>query len=288
MKKITLFCAIAMALSFTSGSKKFSKLKTFVFVPSGTIEIDEKKVSCNSFYMATTEVTNFQYREFLTDLKSAGETENYKTALPDTSKWVESFKYNYFEPMANMYFSHPAYDKYPVVNVSKDGADLYCQWLTHKMRKLFPDQNFNDFRLPTREEWIYAAKGGLENSPYPWGGPSTMNANGNYLANYAQIGDQNIIKTEDGETKIVPEKERLYASADYYQIVAPAKSYASNGYGLYNMSGNCAELVANEDVVMGGSWTSPGGDIKVTSSSKYKGANPTVGFRPVVSYIKVD
>lgn len=288
MKHFALFIMALAVLSFTHSSKKFSKLKTFVFVPSGSFEFEEKKVSCNAFYMATTEVTNFQYREFLNDLKAQGEMEKFNKALPDTNQWITNFKYNFYEPMSELYFSHPAYANYPVVNVSKEGADLFCQWLTVKMRKQFPDQNFNDFRLPTKEEWIYAAKGGLENTQYPWGGIGTVNAKGCYLANYMQVGDQNVIEGEDGELVVSENIELDFSSLENFQTIAPSESYSPNGYGLYNMSGNCAELVAKEDLVMGGSWNSPGGDIKVTSSKTYSGPKPTIGFRPVVSYVKVD
>ena len=37
---------------------------------------------------------------------------------PDTTVWIKDFNYSYNEPMHNDYFSHPAYQDYPVVGVS--------------------------------------------------------------------------------------------------------------------------------------------------------------------------
>jgi sulfatase modifying factor 1 len=288
MKKALILLTVFAVLSFTQKQhKKFKKLDTFAFVPSGSIQLDDQSYSCEAFYMATTEVTNYQYREFLNSLKKSGEKEKYKIALPDTTQWVEHFENEALRPFQEVYFSHPAYDGFPVVNVSQEGAMLYCEWLTKEMRKQFPDQNFNDFRLPSKQEWVYAARGGLDNATYPWGGSYLMNSKGDYLANYAQIGDQNIITTEDGKMEIKNKFDRQFVSRDAIQVVAPAKSYYPNGFGLYNMSGNCAEMV-NSKFVLGGGWTSPGGDITVTSSRKYEGANPTIGFRPIVSYVNVD
>lgn len=288
MKSACLLMICLFSFSFNSYSKKFSKSKSFVFIPSGSFQFQDNKVSCNAFYMATTEVTNAQYREFLQDLNNENKKDELKIAIPDTSLWLKSFPYNYFEAISSVYFWHPAYDDFPVVNVSKEGAELYCKWLTDKMRNQFPDENFNDFRLPTQEEWVYAAKGGLENALYPWGGPGTINSKGCYLANFSIIGDHNITRDKDGKLVVVSADKFYTDSFEEYQILAPALSYAPNGYGLYNMSGNCAELVAKSQLVMGGSWTSPGHDIQVTSSAPYEGPHPTIGFRPVVSYVKVE
>jgi len=114
--------------------------------------------------MTTGEVTNGEYLLFLNDLKQNGNSKDYAIALPDSLGWRQPFAYG--EPYAEYYFRHPAYANYPVVNISKIAAELYCTWYTKKKRVAFPESNFNDFRLPTKEEWIYAAKRGLKHSSY--------------------------------------------------------------------------------------------------------------------------
>ena len=284
-KSIIVFCAI-IACSFSlKKTNKFSKLDSFVFIPSGTTHLDNKSYSCNAFWMASTEVTNANYRDFLADLKASGDMDSYRRALPDTSNWNDTTMGFTMKSMKEVYFWHPAYDAYPVVNVTKEDANLYCIWLTEKMRKMFPDDHLNEFRLPTREEWVYAARGGLKNSPYPWGGPSPKNTKGCSLANYFEIGEQNIKRNADGSLAIVDSKSFIYSGTNEYFTLANVKTYRPNGYGLFNMSGNCAELVAGTDHVVGGSWKSTGFDIRIESSEEYLGARPTIGFRPVTSFL---
>lgn len=289
MKRIILVAAVTLSATLLSISAKKEKKanfkKDYAYIPSGTFQYEESAVSVQAFYMQNTEVTNREYRMFLKDLKAQGRDADYLIAVPDTAKWSSSLAYN--EPYVEYYFQHPAYANYPVVNVTQAGADMYCVWLTKKMRALYPKMNFNDFRLPMKEEWVYAAKGGLKKSPYPWGGPFTRNAKGSILANFMHVGDHNIKQDSTGKFVIVDKSEYSYGSITDYgaDILAPVASYYPNGYGLYNMAGNAAEMVAKDTVAMGGSWRSPGFDIRVTSETSATEAKPTIGFRVVTTYI---
>lgn len=100
--------------------------------------------------------------------------------FPDTLVWVRDFTYGFNEPLAD-YFWHPAYDNYPVVGVTWSQAKAFNAWRTQLMNNWRNSNGQSDvqrFRLPTEAEWEYAARGGLELSPFPWGGPYMRNAQG--------------------------------------------------------------------------------------------------------------
>ncbi|MEG2666438.1 MAG: SUMF1/EgtB/PvdO family nonheme iron enzyme, partial [Bacteroidales bacterium] len=143
---------------------------------------------------------------------------------PDTLCWIFDWAYSFNEPMTACYFSSPMYDNYPIVGVNWKQANAFCVWRsnmynTYMISKGYPSAQA--FRLPTEHEWEYAARGGLEMDPYPWGGPYARNINGCLLGNFKPgRGDY----TLDG--------------ALYPCIVG---HYAPNDWGVYDMMGNVAE-----------------------------------------------
>jgi gliding motility-associated lipoprotein GldK len=145
---------------------------------------------------------------------------------PDTLVWVRDFAYSYNEPYARNYFWHPAFDDYPVVGVDWHMANAFSFWRTQLYNEFQKDRkdggtSTENYRLPNEHEWEYAARGGKDRAPYPWGGPYIRNAKGCLLANF-KPGRGNY--PEDG---------------GFYTVRADA--YFPNDYGLYNMAGNAAE-----------------------------------------------
>lgn len=143
---------------------------------------------------------------------------------PDTLCWIADFTYSYNEPMTQMYFWHPGYDNYPVVGVSWKQATAFCIWRSDLLNNyLFSEHQplAMNYRLPTEAEWEYAARGGLSQGVYPWGGYYTRNNRGCFVANFKPLRGR---YADDGAIQT--------------QNVA---EYAPNDFGLYDMAGNVAE-----------------------------------------------
>ncbi len=219
---------------------------------------------------------------------------------PDTLAWVHDFTYSFNEPMTEKYFWHAAYDNYPLVGVNWKQAQAFCIWRTQLLNNYLAGRGeweANRFRLPTESEWEWAARGGLDLSPYPWGGPYIRNSNGCFLGNYKPLRGN---YTDDGGLHTV--------------VVA---HYAPNDYGLYDMAGNVAEWTNNsydastynfahdlnmdyqydakltdpdvlkKKVTRGGSWKDIGYYIRVsTRNFEYQDSSKCyLGFRCVQTYL---
>ncbi len=128
---------------------------------------------------------------------------------------------------ATNYISQGEWEKYategrgehPVINVTWNDAAAYAEWAGK--------------RLPTEAEWEYAARGGLEGW-FTWGNdPDPEMANYRYKGESFIAGLWRLMGLRKLKTK-------------------PVGSYPANGFGLYDMTGNVSEWMADSHLPYSG------------------------------------
>ena len=280
----------------------FSKTD-YAHIPMGSCIYKNDTVSVQSFYMQTTEVTNLQYKTFLFDLLIQGRTDDYIEAKPNQKAWQTKFPYSFNDPLVNLYFAHPAYDEYPVVNISRKAAEMYCTWLTVECNKVLKEKNkplINDFRIPVDIEWAYAANNRYK-AKYASGHDQLKDAKGKYEMNYMCFSKEQC-KYDSIRKMFIPKQplnkdEKLLAAftddGGFHTVFT--KSYQPNSYGLYCMAGNVSEMVYKFDLknkkisgkgTKGGSWFSCDYFLEIDANEEWSeefGPSPLIGFRPVIT-----
>ncbi len=195
------------------------------------------RVKVNAFCMAATETTVLQWKTYC---EATG------------------------HPMPGQTLEGGYLDDHPIVNISYDDIQSYCDWLSEKTGKVC--------RLPTEAEWEFAARGGLKGKGYKFSGGQSIET----------------IAWQESNCKSSQE-------------VAAKKP---NEVGIYDMSGNACEWCADwfapysseeevdnpkgpsngkTRVVRGGGWFSKANNCRNTtrSYSLPNNANSGIGFRVV-------
>ncbi len=177
-----------------------------------------------------------------------------------------------------------AADSLPVLHVSVRDAEAYAAWLSEKTGQ--------SYRLPSEAEYEYSMRSGTQGL-YPWGKGRPP----------ARVGNLT------GSRDVSPSGRRWNNAfpgyGDGYWGPAPAGSYASNPWGLYDMGGNVSEWVSDcwhasyrrapaegaswfnpgcrSRVIRGGSWASSPVQARAAwrASSDSDVTNARVGFRVV-------
>ncbi|MTE24569.1 SUMF1/EgtB/PvdO family nonheme iron enzyme [Microbacterium sp. ZXX196] len=182
------------------------------------------EVALSAFEIDATSVTNEAFARFVdatgyvTEAESFGFSAVFHLAVdapdgdiigqaPGTPWWYGVKGADWRRPLGR----HSGIDDradHPVVHVSWNDAQAYCAWAGR--------------RLPTEAEWEYAARGGLDAAKFPWGDEPVDD--GGWRANIWQ--------------GVFPTQNTL---EDGFLTTAPVRSFAPNGYGLWQPIGNVWE-----------------------------------------------
>lgn len=107
------------------------------------------------------------------------------------------------------------------------------------------------YRLPTCDEWEFAARGGLSGNRFPWGNTITHS-----LANYESRWKDGA--PVSGYDESLTSGHNLLSNSGEPPYTSSVGSFAANGYGLYDMVGNvwewCETAAEAHRFFRGGSW----------------------------------
>jgi formylglycine-generating enzyme required for sulfatase activity len=254
---------------------------SFLYIPEGSfmmgktdsadllnleyLDLFPHPVRVKGFYLAETEVANWQYASFL--------EENPEWRLDNKAKLISLHLVDeeYLSGWKNN--TYPAGKAaLPVTYVSAFAAEAYCAWLTRKAEGIVPGFVA---RLPYEAEWEWAAAGG-------------------YLYQFKVPGSLFFEEQAIGPRPVGNSGRNIFGLADmagnvfewckdWYAKAAPLLSSKHAERYDYTLSG--AYTDGGEKVVRGGSWAVPIQEIEVYTRGSQSPdlCTPFLGFRPAIA-----
>jgi sulfatase modifying factor 1 len=186
-----------------------------------------RAVRVDPFWIDTCAVTNERFARFVDDSGYVTEVERFGWSfvfaglLPDDFPPTRSVaQAPWWRQVEGADWRHPegphsdleGREDHPVVHVTWNDAQAFA--------------GAAGLQLPTEAEWEYAARGGLEAHPYPWG--DELEPAGEHRMNVWQ----GAFPQENTRT-------------DGYYGTCPVDAFPANGFGLHNMTGNTWEWCAD-------------------------------------------
>lgn len=274
----------------------------------------------DNLFMDKTEITNIHWLEYLHYLKKDSSQIVYTRALPDTSVWL---RFNNDSTKWKHYLRYPGYRTYPVVGVSYEQADDYCRWRSNTVNHRLEDPEIRkrenipvgfqfNFRLPTIEEWEFAAAGNLNIADHPYGFEDiyqkpSLNKNWKdyyYAMEQPSITENNFkakftsfLKTgKEPFFNCLKEIDSLLTYGALSPLSTKTKredpKYGNpyskpNKFDLYDMIGNVAEMTAQKGVAKGGSWAHRINESSISSAQYYEDPTAWLGFRCICEVVEI-
>jgi formylglycine-generating enzyme required for sulfatase activity len=210
-------------------------LADFALIPAGSFQMGDQSsplvgdsselpvhtVNVSAFYMAKYEVT----KELWDEVRTWSLTHNYTDLVAGAGKaanhpvqsitWYDMVKW--CNARSEKDGLTPCYTVSGLVYRTGQSDEVVCNW------------SANGYRLPSEAEWEKAARGGLSAQNFPWGN-TIAHSQANYFSSSSYSYDVSSTRgyhptwsnNNDGN----------------YPYTSPVGSFATNGYGLYDMAGS--------------------------------------------------
>lgn len=274
--------------------------KLYQFVPDGSISYKGNQTGVTAFTIRNCVVTNLEYRTFLIDLLIQNRKSDYDKAKVKSEIW-NNYKYT---KLAAEYFKVKEYNDFPVVNISQEGAELFCLWLEQETKKYAKaiKKDFKEFklRLPYDAEWMVLAKYGYASLPDNAGYLTVFDINEGYIDKSLERRIQSLQK----RYKVKEAVDEYYAINRYGMTENEVLNIFNKGLELrsaepydtiypermkdYTLIGHVSEMISEKEsgkqIVFGTCWKDKEEfSTMLQSFNKYSGS-PFVGMRIVVMY----
>jgi hypothetical protein len=270
----------------------------YTHVPSYKLIYKGVNTILDAFSVRNVCITNLEYKTFLADLLIQKRSSDYLNAQIKTENWIKQ-DYN---SLANVYFQDEKYNDFPVVNVNRKGAELFCDWLQEELKLYVMKNNlkFPDLkiRLPYDNEAIFAAREGYAKISFEEG-YNTIYDECEGLVDHtftkrAQLAKKRVKRMDTLYSVFVTnkywwkEKEILdfYSQGNKYYRNIPGDSIFSDRMKVLTKIGRVSEMVMQKNSdntwLSGQTWKTKAEYLKLESEFKLNKSSPFVGFRVVL------
>ena len=266
-------------------------------------------------FIDETEISVINWLEYLLYLHNDSSKQHYELAFPDTTGNRNLYNTSDFD---ELYLNYPIYRYYPVVGITYEQAQQYCIWrgnmvshyLNEDQKKKYKTYEITvHYRLPTKEEWEYAAIKDDLNKQF--GGYSTKRR-------YTEKEKRRVYRSAkrySDSTRTIEQirldmKNYFESDTSYKRMFNYKPTYQNpyfdknlllfdgrlitnwvylyeptNQFKLYNMFGNVAEMTSEKGIAKGGSFYHTLEECAADRVQIYDSPLAWLGFRCVAEVV---